>query len=114
GEGQVVIEQGEPGDKLYLIARGQVEVIVHGESGTAQEVDTMQDGDHFGEMALLSDAPRNATIRTTTSCLFLTLPKAEFLGLVQTIPAVRAAVDLQIARTQANRNRFNVNRQSPT
>ncbi|MEZ4659532.1 MAG: ATP-binding cassette domain-containing protein [Caldilineaceae bacterium] len=114
-EGQIVIQEGEPGDKLYLIARGQVEVIVHGEVGVAHRIDTMQDGDHFGEMALLSDASRNATIRTLTGCLFLTLPKAEFLGLVQTMPAVRAAVDAQLARTQANRDRFQVGRgPSPT
>lgn len=73
---------------------------------TLQRIDTMQDGEHFGEMALLSDAPRNATIRTLTSCLFLTLPKAEFLNLVQTLPAVQAAVDAQIERNLANRARL--------
>ncbi|MEZ4713408.1 MAG: ATP-binding cassette domain-containing protein [Caldilineaceae bacterium] len=108
GEGQVVIQEGERGDKLYLIARGQVEVLVRGEAGAPRRIDTMQDGDHFGEMALLLDEPRNATIRTLTGCLFLTLPKAEFLGLVQTMPAVHAAVDAQIARTQANRDRLQV------
>lgn len=110
-EGQPVITQGAIGDRLYLIARGQVEVLVRAMAETTdapvifQRIDTMQDGDHFGEMALLSDAPRNATIRTLTACLFLTLPKAEFLTLVQTLPAVRAAVDSQVERNLANRAR---------
>jgi ATP-binding cassette, subfamily B, bacterial len=108
GAGQPVIQEGEPGDKLYLIARGQVEVLVRGEEGDTRRIDTMQDGDHFGEMALLSDAPRNATIRTLTACLFLTLPKAEFLGLMHTMPTVRAAVDAQIERNRANRDRLQV------
>lgn len=108
GEGQFVIRQGEPGDKLYLIARGQVEVLVHDEEGSSRRIDTMQDGDHFGEMALLSDAPRNATICTLTGSLFLTLPKKEFLELVQSMPAVRSAVDAQIARTLANRDRMQI------
>lgn len=111
-EGQTVMEQGAMGDRLYLIARGRVEVLVRTKADTTdvtvtvQRIDTMQDGDHFGEMALLSDAPRNATIRTLTACLFLTLPKAEFLTLVQTLPAVRAAVDAQIERNRANRARL--------
>ncbi|MEZ4622231.1 MAG: ATP-binding cassette domain-containing protein [Caldilineaceae bacterium] len=104
--GHSVILEGELGDKLYLIARGQVEVLVRDEGGKARRIDTMQDGDHFGEMALLSDSPRNASIRTLTGCLFLTLPKAEFLGLVHTMPAVRAAVDAQITRNLANRDRM--------
>jgi ATP-binding cassette subfamily B protein len=108
GEGQIVITEGEPGDKLYLIARGQVEVLMRSDQGPAQRIDTMQDGDHFGEMALLSNTPRNATIRTLTGSLFLTLPKAEFLDLVQTLPAVRAAVDAQIAHNLANRHRMQV------
>lgn len=111
-EGQTVIEQGAIGDRLYLIARGRVEVLVRAKAETPepvvtlQHIDTMQDGDHFGEMALLADAPRNATIRTLTGCLFLTLPKAEFLKLVQALPAVRAAVDAQIERNLANRARL--------
>lgn len=113
-EGQTVIQQGEIGDKLYLIARGRVEVLVRTAAATVdgamalQRIDTMQDGDHFGEMALLSDAPRNATIRTLTSSLFLTLPKAEFLALMGELPAVRAAVDAQIERNRFNRARLNV------
>jgi ATP-binding cassette subfamily B protein len=114
GEGQIVFEQGEVGDKLYLIARGQVEVLVRNpvepETGmaTLRRIDTMQDGDHFGEMALLQDAPRNATIRTLTGSLFLTLPKTEFLQLVNAMPEVRAAVDAQIERNLANRARLMV------
>lgn len=111
-EGQTVIEQGAIGDKLYLIARGHVEVLVRAKADTpnapmtVQRIDTMQDGDHFGEMALLADAPRNATIRTLTGSLFLTLPKTEFLTLMQMLPAVRAAVDAQVERNLANRARL--------
>jgi len=114
GEGEIVFRQGEVGDKLYLIARGQVEVLVWPIQGADRQqdamrrIDTMQDGDHFGEMALLYNVPRNATIRTLTECLFLTLPKGEFLKLVQTLPAVRTAVASQVDRNRANRARLHV------
>jgi len=112
--GQLVFRQGDPGDKLYLIARGQVEVLVHNAQGETRAIDRMDDGEHFGEMALLQDVARNATIRTVTDCLFLTLPKNAFLALLKELPQVRPAVDGQIQRTLLNRARLNVPDSSPT
>lgn len=107
-QGQIVFQQGDVGDRFYLIARGQVEVLVRNAQGVEQKIDTMGDGDHFGETALVQDAPRNATIRTHTDCLFLTLPKREFLALLDELPALRQAVGLQIERTRQNRERQHV------
>lgn len=73
-----------------------------------RRIDTMQDGNDFGEMALLYNVPRNATIRTLTECLFLTLPKGEFLKLVQMLQAVQAAVASQVDRNRADRARLHV------
>ena len=130
-KGQIIFRQGDIGERLYLIARGQVEVLVRNAQGEVQDeaqgdeqiineqvideqiideqiIDVMGDGDHFGEMALLENAPRNATIRTVTGCLFLTLPKQEFLLLLEERPEVRAIVNSQIERTRLNRLRLNV------
>jgi len=107
-QGQIVFQQGDAGDRFYLIARGQVEVLVHNAQGLEQKIDTMSDGDYFGETALVQDAPRNATIRTLTDCLFLTLPKREFLALLDELPPLRLAVGMQIERTFQNRERQHV------
>ncbi|MCX6044343.1 MAG: ABC transporter transmembrane domain-containing protein [Chloroflexi bacterium] len=107
-QGQLVFQQGDVGDRFYLIARGQVEVLVRNALGVDQKIDVMSDGDHFGETALVQDAPRNATIRTVTNCLFLTLPKREFLALLDELPQLRTAVSKQIERTILNRERQNV------
>ena len=107
-QGQIVFHQGDVGDRFYLIARGQVEVLARNAQGVEQKIDTMSDGDHFGETALVQDAPRNATIRTRTDCLFLTLPKREFLTLLDELPALRQAVGAQIERTRQNRERQQV------
>ncbi len=106
--GQLVCRQGDPGDKLYLIARGQVEVLVRHAEQEEQCIDIMGDGDHFGEMALLQDAPRNATIRTRTNTLLLTLPKSAFLALLAELPPLRTVIDRQIERTLRNRERYRV------
>jgi len=106
--GQLLFRQGDPGDKLYLIARGQVEVLVRTTEQIEQCIDTMGDGDHFGEMALLQDAPRNATIRTRTNTLLLTLPKSAFLKLLADLPSLQRVIDRQIERTLRNRERHRV------
>jgi ATP-binding cassette subfamily B protein len=51
--GQDVIVQGEEGDKLYLIVRGVVDVLVLNQTGREQYVETLEDGDHCAEAALL-------------------------------------------------------------
>ena len=71
--GQAVIVQGEVGDKLYVIVRGTVDVFIKDETGKEHFLDCMEDGDYFGEMALLLNQPRSATIRTVTPSLLLSL-----------------------------------------
>jgi CRP-like cAMP-binding protein len=59
--GDRVVKQGEPGDAFYAISTGQVEVSQNG-----SPIRTMGPGSHFGEIALLLDVPRTATVRAIT------------------------------------------------
>ena len=61
-EGETLVRQGTPGDSLYLIRSGQVQVEVTGQSGAKAVVATLGSGDFFGEMSLLTGEPRSATI----------------------------------------------------
>jgi ATP-binding cassette subfamily B protein len=89
--GREVFQQGDRGDKLYVIARGTVTVNVRREGSEEEELRAvLQDGDYFGEIALIEDAPRTATIRTRTDCVFLTLPCDAFLKLLDTSPDLRS------------------------
>ncbi|MGO4347418.1 ABC transporter transmembrane domain-containing protein [Paenibacillus sp. MCAF9] len=75
--GQPVIHAGDQGEKFYLIARGRVEV----SRKDANAIDgklrlaILEDGDHFGEIALLNNVPRTADITAITPCVFLTLQR---------------------------------------
>jgi len=99
--GRTVFEQGDPGDKFYLIAHGSVEVIRREADDAERWLGVLQDGEVFGEMALLQDTRRNANVRTRTSCLFLTLSRHQFQQLMETEPALRATIqDIARARTE--------------
>ena len=80
--GKLIIRQGDPGDKFYLIRRGEVDVAVEQDGGPRQ-VATLGEGDFFGEAALLTGEPRNASVHARTDVVVYTLGKDDF----------RAAID---------------------
>jgi len=67
GRGEKVIEQGSAGDSMFLLLSGEADVIVHAH-GADNRVATLQAGDAFGEMSLLTGEPRSATVRARRDC----------------------------------------------
>jgi putative ABC transport system ATP-binding protein len=74
-KGAIILRKGDPGDKFYLIREGEVEVLVGGEE---DNVVVLKEGDFFGEAALLTGAPRNATVRARTAVVLYSLGKEDF------------------------------------
>lgn len=64
--GAVIFRQGTPADKFYIIIKGEVEVVLEHASGSEVISGKMSQGQYFGEVGLLSNTPRSATIRVTT------------------------------------------------
>ena len=94
--GTVVIRQGDPGDLFYAIADGEVEVVRDG-----NRVALLGRGDGFGELALLLDRPRNATVRTLVDSRLYTLSPDEFVPAVTGHPrAAQAGADLVRVRLE--------------
>ena len=94
--GADVVRRGDAGDKLYLIGRGEAEVVV-GADGSERRVNLLHAGEFFGEMALLSGEPRSATVRTTTPTELYSLDQEGFRALLEREPAVREAVTTTMA-----------------
>ena len=94
--GEVVINAGEPGDRFYVVEDGTAEV-----SSGAQE-STLGPGDGFGEIALLRDVPRTATVRARSGLQVRTLGRDDFLTVVTGHPGAEAVarqvVDQRLAR----------------
>ena len=81
--GETVFRTGDPGDALYIVARGGVEVLNDGDGRTLAE---LAEGQAFGEMALLSGGTRTATIRARTDVDLLTIDKGDFDSLLADDP----------------------------
>ncbi|MBI2190856.1 MAG: cyclic nucleotide-binding domain-containing protein [Planctomycetes bacterium] len=87
--GENIVTQGEMGDRFYIIQSGSAEVLVrNGEED--EKVRTLRPGEFFGEIALLQDIPRTATVRALEPMVAFALTKGDFLELVSGNPfAVR-------------------------
>ena len=83
--GAPVVLEGDPGDSFYLIRTGRVAV----EKG-GRQVQTLEAGDFFGEVALLTEGPRTATVRALTDTDLLALDKATFDAVVRDHKGVQA------------------------
>jgi MFS family permease len=91
--GQCVIRAGEIGDEFYVVADGELEIDAGGTQTTAAA------GDYFGEIALLRDVPRTATVTARTQSLLYALPRSAFLAAV-TAHAAAYATGQEIAESR--------------
>ena len=76
--GAVIVRQGDLGDKFYLIRRGSVEVLTGMETPAQQQIAVLKEGEFFGERALITGEPRNATVLANTDVEAYTLDAADF------------------------------------
>ena len=80
--GADIIRQGDAGDKFYVVAKGRADIIIESETGTRTAA-SLGEGGFFGEVALLRDQPRNATVRAGDPVVTYTLSKPDFLAAVR-------------------------------
>ena len=99
--GEIVIKEGEAGDTMYLVIKGEVSVIKArgGEEGGHEiELARISGGDYFGEMALFEDTVRSATIRTAEESRLLVLHKQEFTEIVREYPQIALHICKALSR----------------
>jgi len=84
--GDIIFNQGDLGDNVYVIQQGECDVLREVD-GAQKVLATLCAGDYFGEMALLSDLTRNATIQARTAMDILLIPKGDFNRLRKSVPA---------------------------
>ncbi len=80
--GEVIARQGTPADKIFIIVKGEVGVEREEADGTKVELETLRDGQFFGELAIMRDTPREATATALTDVTLLGLQRDTFQKLV--------------------------------
>ncbi|HSX78669.1 MAG TPA: SpoIIE family protein phosphatase [Candidatus Saccharimonadia bacterium] len=86
--GHIVFEEYAPGDTLYIIVDGQVQISRTFQNGAQRVIRAMGPGEFFGEMALLEDTPRSARVSTVTATTLLAVTRQRFNTLIEQHPAV--------------------------
>ena len=79
--GHVIFSAGDPGNCMYAVLSGAVDIIVHDET-----VETVEAGGVFGEMALIEEKPRSASAVVKTEARLVPVDRTQFLFLVQQTP----------------------------
>lgn len=94
--GQIIFREDEPGDLLYIVTEGQVDIVAD-----SQVLETVPPGGILGELALIDDKPRSARAIARTDCVLTLINRQHFLTLVQRTPLFA----LQVMRVMAERLR---------
>ena len=86
--GTVIVKVGDPGDRFYIVADGTVEVSKYGRA-----ISELGPGGYFGEIALIRDVPRTATVTSTTPVVLYALDREDFLAAVTSHPPSAEAAE---------------------
>ncbi|TCO77537.1 cyclic nucleotide-binding protein [Plasticicumulans lactativorans] len=96
---EVICRRGDPGDAAYVVLMGSADVLVEQPDGSQVKIATLERDAVVGEIAVLADVPRTATVRAATRFEVLRIAKNDFLQLIRDFPEVA----IEVLRTLARR-----------
>ena len=100
GFGQVIFHEGAEADGLYVMKSGRARVVTLDQNGEELTLHTLTEGDSFGEIGLLEQTSRTATVRTSSAVEVLRLDAAVFRGIIASNPMIREFFEMQMRRRQ--------------
>ncbi|HTV45424.1 MAG TPA: cyclic nucleotide-binding domain-containing protein [Stellaceae bacterium] len=104
--GKAVVRQGEPADAAYLIVDGEAEVLVDAPGGPIT-VATFGANEIFGEIAILCNVPRTATVQAKNRLITLRIAKEPFMRMVREFPTMAVSIMQELAhRLEATNNQL--------
>jgi CRP/FNR family cyclic AMP-dependent transcriptional regulator len=94
----VIINEGDEANSLYIILEGEVKVFLSNEDGREIIINTQGAGEHFGELALLDNAPRSASVMTTMKSNLGVVSKADFSTVLTRHPELALKLIRELTR----------------
>ena len=104
--GALLCREGEIGRRLFIISEGEAEIFVNSDDRQMILVKNVGPTEYFGEMALVNDAPRAATVRAITTCKTLEIDREAFVATIDQNPALLRAIVRQISNHLQNNDRI--------
>jgi ATP-binding cassette, subfamily B, bacterial HlyB/CyaB len=101
--GKLIFEEGDPGDRFYLLYSGRIRILHRDENGREINLGVLIAGDHFGETALITDNPRNAAARAVDDSVLIAIDRESFRTHLLSTPDQRAYFDSFIRYTSIHR-----------
>jgi len=96
--GEVIVPQGRTGYGFFVVVSGAAEAILENSDGTTEVVNTFGPTDFFGELALLDNGPRTASVVATDTTECLILPRENFLGMLRRDGDMAVEIAIELAR----------------
>src|SRR5438046_616620 len=96
--GEVIVREGEEADALFVLASGRARAIKEGEGGDEVPLGVLHPGDTFGELGMVEDSTRTATVRASSDVEALRLDRSIFRALLNSSPELRESVELHVRR----------------
>ncbi len=116
-KGDIIMRQGDEGDSAYIVEKGHVEIVIEKDNGLVQSLGTRGEGALIGEMAIIDDKPRTATVKALEDCELLEITKSDFERRMQASdPIIQMIAQVVLARYRDTIKRAHIigNRDFPT
>lgn len=104
-QNEVIFHEGEPGNSMMIIASGEVRVSQTHGPNSEEALMILKKGDIFGEMALLEDLPRSATVIAHSNAITLEISRIDFLNYIEKEPRNGIKILLKLGKTLSSRLR---------
>ena len=102
---EYVFYQGDPGLGMYVVEKGSVGIVVSGEDGTQKEVSELHNGDFFGEIALLDESPRSASVIVKEDSELIGFFRPDLFEIIEKTPKTGLKVVVKLAEMIGERLR---------
>ena len=102
GTGELIVQEGEDGDSMYIIRSGACDAMKTGKTGRIELLSTLQQGDFFGEISLLTGEKRTATIKATQDTSLIVIKKNVFSKIISANPIISEQIAQVVLERQQN------------
>jgi CRP/FNR family cyclic AMP-dependent transcriptional regulator len=104
-KGEFVFYQGDPGLGMYVVEKGSVGIVVEGSDGLKKEIIAMKDGDFFGEIALLDESPRSASVIVKEDSQLIGFFRPDLFEVIEKTPKTGLKIIMKLAEMIGERLR---------